>query len=115
MIVVLLTGGGKRTQRQDVKTAFRRARNLKVETMTKTVASPYDVAEHFRTPEEMGTFRMTAIGENWVTLDSTEAQVGTEGFARARLPGSAGFQPAMGRRRTMVHAGKIPVLAWNYP
>ena len=33
-----------------------------------------------------------------------------QGFSRARIPGSAGFQPAMGRRRTMVHAGKIPVL-----
>ena len=76
----------------------------------------YDVAEHLRTPEG-GDFSMTAIGENWVTLDSTELRSGS-GFSRARLPGSAGFQPAMGRRRTMIHAGfqpAIPGRRWPQP
>ena len=32
------------------------ARNLQIETMTKTATSPYDVAEHLRTPEEMAAY-----------------------------------------------------------
>ena len=62
-IVVLLAGGDKRTQSQDLETALRLARNLEVDTMTKTVTSPYDVAEHLRTPEEMAAYLEACIEE----------------------------------------------------
>ena len=62
-IIVLLAGGDKRTQSRDIETALRLARNLQVETMTKTVTSPYDVAEHLRTPEEMAAYLEASIEE----------------------------------------------------
>ena len=34
-----------------------------METMTKTVTSPYDVAEHLRTPEEMAAYLEASIEE----------------------------------------------------
>ena len=61
--------GDERTQSQDVKTALRLARNLQVEimtktkTMAKTVTSPYDVAEHLRTPEEMAAYLEACMEE----------------------------------------------------
>ena len=55
-IVVLLAGGDKRTQSRDIETALRLARNLYVDTMNMTVTSPYDVAEHLRTSEEMAAY-----------------------------------------------------------
>ena len=63
MIVVLPAGGDKRTQSQDVGTALRLARNRQVDAMTKTVTSPYDVAEHLRTPEEMAAYLEASIEE----------------------------------------------------
>ena len=63
MIVVLLAGGDKRTQGQDIETALRLARNLQVDAMTKTVTSPYDVAEHLRTPEEMAAYLEASMDE----------------------------------------------------
>ena len=62
-IVVLLAGGDKRTQGRDIETALRLARNLQVDAMTKTVTSPYDVAEHLRTPEEMAAYLEASIEE----------------------------------------------------
>ena len=56
MIVILLAGGDKRTQCEDVKTAFRLARNLQVETMTKTVASPKTSPSTFA-HRRVGTFQ----------------------------------------------------------
>ena len=41
-------------------------------------------------------------------LTTYKAQLGTTGFSRARLPGCADFQPAMGRRPPKVLAGKMP-------
>ena len=63
MIVVLLAGGDKRTQSRDIETALRLARNLQVDAMAKTVTSPYDVAEHLRTPEEMAAYLEASIEE----------------------------------------------------
>ena len=63
MIVVLLAGGDKRTQGQDIETALRLTRNLQVDAMTKTVTSPYDVAEHLRTPEEMAAYLEASMDE----------------------------------------------------
>ena len=62
-IVVLLAGGDKRTRSRDIATALRLARNLQVDAMTKTVTSPYDVAEHLRTPEEMAAYLEASIEE----------------------------------------------------
>jgi len=62
-IVVLLAGGDKRTQSRDIETALRPARNLQVDTMTKTVTSPYDIAEHLRTPEEMAAYLEVCMEE----------------------------------------------------
>ena len=63
MIVILLAGGDKQTRSEDVKTALRLARNLQVNAMTKTVTSPYDVAEHLRTPEEMAAYLEASMEE----------------------------------------------------
>ena len=60
---MLLAGGDKRTQSRDIETALRLARNLQVDAMTKTVTSPYDVAEHLRTPEEMAAYLEASIEE----------------------------------------------------
>ncbi len=62
-IVVLLAGGDKRTQNRDIETALRLARNLQVDAMAKTVTSPYDVASHLRTPEEMAAYLEASIEE----------------------------------------------------
>ena len=62
-IVVLLAGGDKRTQSRDIEIALRLARNLQVETMSKTVTSPYDVTEHLRTPEEMAAYLEACMEE----------------------------------------------------
>ena len=62
-VVVLLAGGDKRSQSDDIETALRLARNLKVDTMTKTATSPYDVAEHLRTREEMAAYLDASIEE----------------------------------------------------
>ena len=61
--VALLAGGDKRTRNRDIETAPRLARNLQVDAMTKTVTSPYDVAEHLRTPEEMAAYLEASIEE----------------------------------------------------
>ena len=44
-------------------TALRLACDLQVKTMTKTVTSRYDVAEHLRTPEEMAAYLEASIEE----------------------------------------------------
>ena len=62
-IVVLLAGGDKRTRSRDIEKALRLARNLQVVTMTRIVTSPYDVAEHLRTPEEMAAYLEACIEE----------------------------------------------------
>ena len=62
-VVVLLAGGDKRTQSRDIETALHLARNLQVEIMTKTATSPYDVAEHLRTPEEMAAYLEACMEE----------------------------------------------------
>ena len=62
-VVVLPAGGNKRTQSADIETALRLARNLEVDTMTKTATSRYDVAEHLRTPEDMAAYLEASIEE----------------------------------------------------
>ena len=61
--VVPLTGRDKETWSPDIKMALRVARDLQVASMTKTVNSPYDVAEHLRTPEEMAANLEASIEE----------------------------------------------------
>lgn len=61
--VVLLNGSNGQTRSRDVKPALRLARDLWVELMTKTVTSPYDVAEHLRTPEDMAAYLEASIEE----------------------------------------------------
>ena len=67
MVVPLLAGGDKGSQRRDIETALRLARHLQVEAMskarTKTITSPYDVAEHLRTPKEMAAYLEASIEE----------------------------------------------------
>lgn len=53
----------KQTQSRDIKTVLRLARNLKMAVMVKTTTSPYDVAEHLRTPEEMAAYLEASIAE----------------------------------------------------
>lgn len=70
---MLLAGGDKSTQTQDIKTAIALAKNLyechimaktterstakaKAKTEAKTKTVPYDVAEQLRTPEEMAAY-----------------------------------------------------------
>lgn len=62
-VIVLLAGGDKRTQSDDIDVALRLARNLQVKTMTmpKTATVPYDVAEHLRTREEMAAYLEASI------------------------------------------------------
>ena len=62
-IIVLLAGGDKRTRSDDVKTALRLARNPQVGTMTRTTTSPYDVAEHLRTREDMAAYLEACMEE----------------------------------------------------
>jgi putative addiction module killer protein/probable addiction module antidote protein len=62
-IIILLAGGDKSTQTTDIKTALRLARNLQEETMSKTKTTPYDVAEHLRTPEEMAAYLEACLEE----------------------------------------------------
>ena len=62
-LVVLLAGGGKRTQSRDVETVQRLAQDLQAKTMTKNVTSRFGVAEHLRTPEEMAAYLEASIEE----------------------------------------------------
>lgn len=62
-VVILLAGGDKRIQSQDVKIALRLARELSEYQMAKTKTSRYDVAEHLRTPEEMAAYFEACIEE----------------------------------------------------
>ena len=62
-LVVLLAGGDKRTQGADIETNLRLACDLELDTMTKTVAAPYDVAEHLRTREDMAAYLEASIEE----------------------------------------------------
>ena len=63
-VILLLAGGDKRTQSEDIDTALRLAKNLQVNTMTKTATAPYDVAEHLRTREEMAAYLEASIEES---------------------------------------------------
>ena len=62
-VVVLLAGGDKHSRSDDIATALRLARNLQGGGMTRTATSPYDVAEHLRTPEEMAAYPEAAMEE----------------------------------------------------
>ncbi len=62
-IVALLAGGDKRTQSRDIETALRLACDLQVKTVTETVTSRHDVAEHLRIPEEMAAYLAASIKE----------------------------------------------------
>ncbi len=62
-IVVLLAGGDKRTQGADIETALRLACDLELDTVTKTVTAPYDVAVHLRTREDMAAYLEASIEE----------------------------------------------------
>ena len=63
MVVVLLVVGNPRTHSRETETALRLVRNMLVKTMTKTMTSRYDVAEHLRTPEEMAAYLEASIEE----------------------------------------------------
>ena len=81
-LVVLLVGGDKRTQGADIETNLRLACDLELDTMTKTATSPYDVAEHLRTREDMAAYLEASIEE----ADGNAAVVarGLGNIARAR-------------------------------
>lgn len=63
-LIILLAGGDKSTQQQDIKTAIALARTVRVTVMRKTTSKskgktktvPYDVAEQLRTPDEMAAY-----------------------------------------------------------
>ena len=54
--------------------------------------------------------KIPVVSNQLTYLIAYKAQVGGRGLSRARLPGSAGFQPAIGRRPPKAHAGKMPAL-----
>ena len=54
--------------------------------MSKTVTSPYDVAEHLRTPEEMAAYLEASIEE-------------ADGDARTNSQGAGGHRPRQGACR----------------
>ncbi len=62
-IVLLLIGGNKGTQSGDIKKALHLARNLREWKMSKTDTTPFDVAEHLRTPEEMAAYLEATLEE----------------------------------------------------
>ena len=80
---MLLIGGDKSTQQKDIATAIKLAKDFKEysivpKTVTKKSAkpktTPYDVAEHLRTPEKMAAYL-----DAWLE----EAPDDTAGIARA--------------------------------
>jgi probable addiction module antidote protein len=62
-LVILLARGDKRNQARDIKTALRLAHNLEKGSMTRTVRTRDDVAEHLRTPEEMAAYLEACLEE----------------------------------------------------
>lgn len=62
-MIILLAGGDKGIQTKDIKTAICLAQNLWEDTMTKTVTTRYDVAEHLRTPEDMAAYLEACLEE----------------------------------------------------
>lgn len=64
VLIVLLAGGDKSTQKQDIKVALALAKNLWETVMAKTKTQRYDVAEHLRTPKEMALYLDACMEES---------------------------------------------------
>jgi probable addiction module antidote protein len=62
-IVILLAGGGKSTQPKDIQTALQLAKNLEKRNMALTHTTPYDVADHLRTREDMALYFEACLAE----------------------------------------------------
>ena len=62
-IVILLAGGGKSTQPKDIQTALQLAKNLEKSNMALTHTTPYDVADHLRTREDMALYFEACLAE----------------------------------------------------
>ena len=79
---ILLAGGDKDSQDRDIKVAQDLAQDLQESAMTKTATTPYDVAEHLRTAEEMAAYLEACMEE--VPSDAAFIAKALGDIARAR-------------------------------
>ena len=92
-LVVLLAGGDKRTQKQDIEKAQELARGLQEIMMAKTKTRPWDAAEHLETEKDMVAYIEAALE----TGDASLISAALGDIARAKGMTAIAREAGLGR------------------